>query len=443
MTISSVSNLPTGWRVEKLKHLAAVQASNVDKHSVEGEASVLLCNYTDVYNNDRITAGMPFMQATARAEEIDRFSLRAGDVLITKDSESWNDIAVPALVTESLPGVLCGYHLSQIRPSDSRLDGGFLFYAFKSGPVNSQLQVAANGVTRFGLPAYAIENVELPVPPLHEQRAIAAFLDGKTVEVETLIAKKAALLDLVAEKRQAVITHAVTKGLDPRVPMKDTGIPWLGDMPAHWEVKRLDYLNDSMRPIMYGIVLPGPDFPGGVPIIKGGDVKPSKLTLDHLSRTDPEIDRDHARSRVRPGDLVYAIRGGVGDVELVPIQLDGANLTQDAARIAPLQGVDRKWLLYTLKSDVASSQTSSGTLGATIKGVNIRDLKKIILPVPTSAERSQIAEFLDAHEQKATSAARLVEQHIALLVEYCSALITAAVTGKIDVWGREPVEAVA
>lgn len=167
------------------------------------------------------------------------------------------------------------------------------------------------------------------------------------------------------------------------------------------------------------------------------------LTLDHLSRTDPDIDRDHARSRVRPGDLVYAIRGGVGDVELVPKQLDGANLTQDAARIAPLQDVDRKWLLYALKSDVASSQTSSGTLGATIKGVNIRDLKKIILPVPTSAEQSQIAEFLDAHERKATSAARSVEQHVALLVEYRSALVTAAVTGKIDVRGRQPVEAVA
>src|SRR4051794_16061674 len=118
--------LAYAWRYEKLKHIASAQASNVDKNAVDGEMPICLCNYTDVYSNERITSELPFMRATATLQEIDRFALEAGDVLITKDSESWDDIAIPAYVPQTLPGVICGYHLSQIRPAPDHLFGGFL-----------------------------------------------------------------------------------------------------------------------------------------------------------------------------------------------------------------------------------------------------------------------------------------------------------------------------
>ena len=107
-----LGEIPAHWNVRRLKTIASVRMSNVDKKTVEGQTPVKLCNYVDVYYNDFITAGLKFMNATATPEQVRRFMLRADDVLITKDSESWNDIAVPAVVVEDLSNVLCGYHLA-------------------------------------------------------------------------------------------------------------------------------------------------------------------------------------------------------------------------------------------------------------------------------------------------------------------------------------------
>ena len=120
-----LGEIPVHWDVKRLKTTASVQLSNVDKHSEEGQVPVKLCNYVDVYYNDLITAELKFMKATATPEQVQRFPLRVGDVLITKDSESWTDIAVPAVVGEDLSDVLCGYHLAHIKPGPD-LDGRFL-----------------------------------------------------------------------------------------------------------------------------------------------------------------------------------------------------------------------------------------------------------------------------------------------------------------------------
>src|SRR5262249_16893796 len=163
--------------------LATVQLSNVDKKSVEGEVPVKLCNYTDVYYNERITSNLEFMTATATREQLQHFSLRVGDVLITKDSESWTDIAVPAVIAEDLPEVLCGYHLADIRPSRG-FSGAFLSRAFSAVGPRDQFRVAANGITRFGLGSDAIATGVFAMPPELEQRAIVAFLDRETARID-------------------------------------------------------------------------------------------------------------------------------------------------------------------------------------------------------------------------------------------------------------------
>ncbi len=121
--IEWLGEIPAHWEAECLKVIASVTLSNVDKKSQEEHEQVRLCNYVDVYKNDRVTSDMDFMVATATAEQIRRFSLRMGDVLITKDSESWDDIAVPAVVAENMEDVVCGYHLALIRPVASKTDG--------------------------------------------------------------------------------------------------------------------------------------------------------------------------------------------------------------------------------------------------------------------------------------------------------------------------------
>jgi type I restriction enzyme S subunit len=204
--------IPAHWKVKRLKTVAAVQLSNVDKKSVEGQEPVKLCNYTDVYYNERITPDIEFMSATATRDQMRRFSLRAGDVLITKDSESWTDIAVPAVVVADLPEVLCGYHLAHVRPGGAYV-GAFLSRAFAAIGPRDQFQFAANGITRFGLGGDAIRTGLFAMPPAPEQRAIAAFLDRETARIDALVEKKDRLIELLQEQRTALITRAVTNSL--------------------------------------------------------------------------------------------------------------------------------------------------------------------------------------------------------------------------------------
>ena len=223
-----LGDIPTHWGTKKLKFLATVQPSNVDKKTVEGEEPVILCNYTDVYKNEYIDSRLEFMQASATEAEIRKFKVDIGDVIVTKDSETPDDIAVPACIAEDVEGLICGYHLTQIKPID--LHGRYLFRLFQSKGFNAQFAVAANGVTRFGLPQHAIANAFTPLPPLAEQQAIARFLDFKTAQIDALInamgggsgisgsanEKKKNMVGLLHEYRAALITNAVTGKIDVR-----------------------------------------------------------------------------------------------------------------------------------------------------------------------------------------------------------------------------------
>ena len=277
-----LGEVPEHWEVMRLKRIAEVWPSNVDKKSADDETPVRLCNYTDVYYNDWITADAEFMTATASAAQIEKFTLRAGDTIITKDSETVDDIAVAAYVPEDLPGVVCGYHLSMIRPRRPGM-GSFIKRFFDSVFAKAAVQVLANGLTRVGLTQYALDNLLVPLPSREECAAISSFLDRETAKIDALIAEQQRLIELLKEKRQAIISHAVTRGLNPDAPMKPSGVEWLGDVPAHWRVLPLMRLTPDDRQIMYGIVLPGPDVDDGVPIVKGGDVSPGRLNLQSLN----------------------------------------------------------------------------------------------------------------------------------------------------------------
>jgi type I restriction enzyme, S subunit len=130
--IEWLGDVPAHWEIQKLKHIASIRYSNVDKHTIEGEEPVCLCNYTDVYYHEYINGNLDFMEATASLQEISKFELQEGDVIITKDSESWNDIAIPAYVVSDLPKVLCGYNLAQIRPNPELVRGRYLFRLCRS-----------------------------------------------------------------------------------------------------------------------------------------------------------------------------------------------------------------------------------------------------------------------------------------------------------------------
>ena len=164
------------WRRVRLQDIAEIVTSNVDKKSDPNQSPVRLCNYTDVYYHTHITGTIQFMEATATQSEIDKFSLRKGDVLITKDSETPDDIAVPALVDEDLSNVLCGYHLALIRARPDEADGGFLSGLFSLKHTQHYFLTRANGATRFGLTVDAIKQAQFWMPHRDEQLDIARLL---------------------------------------------------------------------------------------------------------------------------------------------------------------------------------------------------------------------------------------------------------------------------
>ena len=272
-----------------------------------------------------------------------------------------------------------------------------------------------------------------PQPPPEEQAAMVRFLDYTNGRLERAIRAKRKVIALLNEQKQAIIHRAVTRGLDPNVPLKPSGIPWLGDIPQHWNPTKLYRITDQARPIMYGIVLPGPDVDNGVFIVKGGNCETGRLRPEFLSRTTFEIESRYARSRLRGSDIVYSIRGSIGSAQIVPDELAGANLTQDAARIAPGPGIHSQWLLFAVRSRSFFNKLEAGAVGATIRGINIRDLKRAELVIPPIEEQIRIAEFLDRETRQVDVAITQLDREIALLREYRTRLVADVVTGKLDV----------
>jgi type I restriction enzyme S subunit len=212
--IEWLGEIPEGWGVERLKYIASVQFSNVDKKTNENEEKVHLCNYIDVYNNEFITRKIQFMKATALRREIEKFTIKYGDVLATKDSETPSDIANAALVTEDISNVICGYHLAHIRPDRRFLLGVYLFRLFYVKKFNDQFVVSANGITRYGLSTYSFNNAYISLPPINEQKQIVDYLNKITREIDTFIEKQERQIKHLKEYRTALISEVVTGKID-------------------------------------------------------------------------------------------------------------------------------------------------------------------------------------------------------------------------------------
>lgn len=434
-----LGQIPGHWSVKKLKFLAVVQPSNVDKKTIDGEEPVLLCNYTDVYKNEYIDSRLEFMSATATSTEIEKFSTDIGDVIVTKDSEDPSDIAIPACISEKIDGLLCGYHLTQIKPID--LDGRYLLRLFQSKGFNAQFIILANGVTRFGLPQYAISNAYSCTPPMPEQKGIARFLDFKTAQIDALIGKQKTLLDKLAEKRTALISHAVTKGLDPSVSMKDSGVEWLGSVPSHWKRGvKLNYLAAQKRNSFvngpFGSDLLSSELTDdGIPVIYSGDVKPNRFYRKSSSYVTTEKAEQLNFCRVDPGDLLLAKVGDPpGDAAIYPSDAPSGIVTQDVVRIKlNNEIVDTQYLTFLLNSTYGRFVVRTVSVEATRGRFSLGDFKSLRLVMPPLHEQREIVKIVVSHISPILNLEDKVIESIKKLQEYRSTLITNAVTGKIDV----------
>ena len=203
-----IGEIPSHWDVKRLKHLSEVIPSNVDKHIYPEEIQVRLCNYTDVYYNEKIDSSTELKSGSCDEHEYHKYHVQKNDVIITKDSESPDDIGVPCLISEQLENVVCGYHLTILRPVN--IDGEYLFRFIQTDGTRRYFEVSSNGMTRYGLGKSSIENLFVCSPPLSEQHQIVTFLDQKTGEIDRTIQSEKNKIELLKEYRQSLISSVIT-----------------------------------------------------------------------------------------------------------------------------------------------------------------------------------------------------------------------------------------
>lgn len=429
--------LPSHWSVKRLKAVAVIVPSNVDKKVEEGEQPVRLCGYTDVYKNDRITSAIEFKAASATADEIAKFRVRLGDVIITKDSETADDIGVPALVEYEADDLICEYHLSIVRARPRQAFGPYLFWALRSRPSQAQFEMAAQGVTRFGLSVGGTGAAVLPVPPVDEQRVIAAFLDRETEKIDALIAKQERLIELLEEKRQAAIARAVTKGLDPDAQMKPSGVAWLGDIPAHWDLlplkRDLAFLTSGSRNWA------GQYSDDGALFIRIGNLTRDSIELDlrEIQRVSVPEGTEAARTKTVEGDVLFSITAYLGSVAVVPAGLEPSHVSQHVAlaRLTQRRLLPR-WAATVAASWLGRTYLETQGYGGTKVQLSLDDVAEMPMVVPPMDEQVDALQFVERLTVNITAVMQTARQLIGRLRQRRSSLIAAAVTGKIDVRDR-------
>ena len=416
-----LGEVPEHWDMRRVGTVADLRVSNVDKHVKEGEQPVRLCNYVDVYHNERISPDVPFMVGTAGRREIRRFRLAVGDVLVTKDSEDWTDIGVPALVEYAADDLVCGYHLAMLRPNRTFLDGGYLFQALRDSRLAWQFRVAATGVTRYGLSHNAIRSMRIPLPPLSEQTAIARFLDHADRRIQRYIRVKERLIELLEEQKQAIIHQAVTGQIDVRTGQpypayEDSGMEWLGEVPEHWALSRVkgefQCLNRNRVPLSS---------------VERGKMTSRRYDYYGASGIIDKVD-----------DYLF-------DDELLLIAEDGANLVM---RNLPLAIIARgKFWVNNHAHILKPRRGNIEFLEWVMEGLNYLPwisgaaqpkltqdrLMGIAIAVPPRDEQDEVMALLKDETVQLADAVTHAHQEIALAREYRTRLISDVVTGKLDV----------
>jgi type I restriction enzyme, S subunit len=418
-------NLPWGWQSARLKAVANLRKSRVSDPVTED-------NYVGLENIE---------SWTGRLLKVDQFSLSHND-----DGED------TATVSQFLPGDvlfgklrpylakaylaqeagLCTTELLVIKPGE-RLNEHFLLNVVLTQEFIGQANAATFGTRMPRADWDTIANIQIPIPPFAHQRAIVEYLDQETAKLDELIAAKQRLLELLAEKRRALITHAVTRGLNPSAPLRDSGVPWLGAVPAHWEVtaiKHIARVGNGSTPLRENAAYwQDGTYPWLTSTVVNDDVvgKP----VDWVT---PIALRDCHLPIVSPNSVLVALTGQGktrGKAAILPYE---ATINQHMAFISPTNGsVDPEFLQLSLTASYELLRMLSEGTGSTKGALTCEQLGAFPITLPPLAEQKQIVSNLKIMRTTIDDLSEVTQQTILLLHERRSALIAAAVTGQIDV----------
>lgn len=425
-----LGEVPGHWEVMRLKRVAAIQYGIGEPPKYNDEGTPLI-RATNVDAGKIRKEGLVFVDpADIPTNRITW--LAPGDIIVVRSGAYTGDSAI--IRSEHCPSI-AGFDMV-LHPSGCCPD--FLQYALLSRYLKShQIDLEKLRAAQPHLNAEELGSCLLLLPPTPEQSAIAAFLDRETAKIDALVAEQERLIALLKEKRQAVISHAVTKGLDPSVPLKDSGIDWLGEVPAHWGTTRLKFIADVQSGVAKGRDL-GDSETIQVPYLRVANVQDGYLDLDDVATIT--IGKDELdRYSLMPGDVLMNEggdfdklgRGHVWQGEISPC------IHQNHVFAVRPYGIESEWL-NTLTSASCGrfyfmSRSKQSTNLASISSSNIREFA---MTIPPKQERLAIIEYVAKEVGAITSLTAEAQRGIELLKEHRSALISAAVTGKIDVRGR-------
>jgi len=409
-----LSGLPESWELLPLKRTAALVTAKATERTfpvalenIEGKSGRLI--ETDA---DFSGVGTAFL---------------AGDVLYGKLRPYLAKVYPAQRAGEAIGD----FHV--LRPKACS-DAKFLTYLLLTDEATSILNGSTHGAKMPRVSWEALGGFPAPLPPLSEQTAIAAFLDRETAKIDALVEEQRRLIELLKEKRQAVISHAVTKGLGPTVPMKDSGVEWLGQVPVHWEVTAIKRLCET---ITDGAHI-SPETEGGVYcFVSTRDVSDEGIDFDGCLRTTPDSFDYLVRTGCAPqyGDVLFSKDGTIGRTTVVGDAPEFV-VASSLIIIRPNADVlDSEFLDLLCKAVAVQQQVSSFVKGAGLPRLSIQNLLRVIGVFPPMEEQRAIVATIAPQIEALASLSVAVEAGIALLFERRAALISAAVTGKIDVRG--------
>lgn len=425
-------SLPSGWRWDRLSKTAEVIVSNVDKKTEDGEEAVLLCNYVDVYKSDKITAEIAFMEASATPHEIARFTIRRGDVLATKDSENPLDIAIPATVADDLEGVLCGYHLAIMRADDRRLFGPYLGWLHVSQTIRAHYEMHATGITRWAVGRQHFKTCPIPLPPLPEQKRIAAYLDASCAAIDRAVTTKQQQLETLDALRKSIITPAVLLGLDPKRDQVPTDNPWLPKIPKGWKLVSLKRVSETQTGITLGKTYEPPLVEK--PYLRAANVQDGHLDLNKI--TTIEIPAElAARYELQAGDVLMTEGGDLdklGRGYPWEGQIPGCLHQNHVFAIR----TNRRLLLPQFLAYITASRygrdyfEATGKRTTNLASTNSTKVGLLPIPLPPVEEQEEIVKHIDQQLTRAKSVEESIAAQIETLTAYRKSLIHECVTGQ-------------
>lgn len=414
-----LADVPAHWEVKRLRFIA---------DCLDGKRVPLNSEQRADKQGD-----VPYWGANSIVDYVDEALFDEPLVLLGEDGAPFQDPTKPVAFYSEGP-VWPNNHVHVLRLHEFQV-GKFVAYALNSTDYANFI----DGSTRDKLTQSQMNNIALPWPAVEEQSIISAFLDRETTKIDALVAEQRRLIELLKEKRQGVISHAVTKGLNPDVPMKDSGIGWLGEVPEHWGVKRLRRVISA--PLVNGIFKKKEEFGEGTLLVNVFDVYQNDFRIKFGSLDRVRCDTNEISSyQVLPGDLFFVRSSlkqeGIAVVAVAGDYLEAAVFECHLIRARPDRKLlDARYGSYLLNSAMYRFEMIAKAKITTMTTIDQEAILSALLPAPPVNEQKAIAIFLDRETAKLDKLTTETKRTITLLQERRTALISAAVTGKIDVRG--------